>query len=104
MDFKVEESSGNVFEDLNLSNPEERVAKTEICIQIRRAIQSRKLTQLQAAKLLGLEQSKVSLLMNGRVSGFSLEKLMELLVSLNFNIEIIISPTLDKGHVKVALA
>jgi predicted XRE-type DNA-binding protein len=103
MEYKAEESCGNIFADLGLSHPEARAAKAELCIQIRRIIRDRKLTQTEAAKLLEVEQLKISQLMNGRVSGFSLGKFMHLLAILNCNIEIIIRPSSNKGHITVAV-
>jgi predicted XRE-type DNA-binding protein len=54
--------SKNVFADLGLSNPEERLAKAELVLQINRLIEQKKLTQVKVAKLLDIDQPKVSLL------------------------------------------
>ncbi len=91
--IEIEESSGNVFADLGLSNPEERLAKAELAIQIRRLIKEKKLTQAAAAKLLEITQPKVSLLMRGKLSGFSLERLFRLLYKLGQSITINIETT-----------
>jgi predicted XRE-type DNA-binding protein len=64
----VEESSGNVFADLGLSDPEERLAKADLAIAISREIESRDLTQAEAADLLGAAQPDVTNLMRGRLS------------------------------------
>jgi len=69
-------SSGNVFADLGLPNPEEALAKAELAHKIALLIQNKGLTQVQTAKLLGVDQPKVSALLRGRLSGFSLERLM----------------------------
>jgi predicted XRE-type DNA-binding protein len=81
-------SSGNVFADLGLPNPEEALAKAELANKITVLIQERGLTQLQAAKLLGVDQPKVSALVRGRLSGFSLERLMRFLLLLGQDIKI----------------
>lgn len=47
-----EESSGNVFEDLNIEHPEEALAKSELALQITKLIKKKKFTQKQAAKIL----------------------------------------------------
>jgi predicted XRE-type DNA-binding protein len=73
-------SSGNVFADLGLPNPEEALAKAELAHKIALLIQNKGLTQVQTAKLLGVDQPKVSALLRGRLSGFSLELLMRLLL------------------------
>src|SRR6266496_58251 len=81
-------SSGNVFADLGLPNPEEALAKSELAHKITLLIEGKGLTQAQAAKLLGVDQPKVSALIRGRLSGFSLERLMRLLLLLGQDIKI----------------
>lgn len=90
--IEFEESSGNVFADLGLQNPEECLAKADLAIQINKLIKKRKLKQKEAAALLGLDQPKVSALSRGRLSGFSIERLFRLLAILNQDIEIVIKP------------
>ena len=81
-------SSGNVFADLGLPNPEETLAKAEIAHRITVLIRDKGLTQVQTAKLLGVDQPKVSSLIRGRLSGFSLERLMRFLLLLGQDIKI----------------
>ncbi len=81
-------SSGNVFADLGLRNPEEMLAKAELAHKITRVIRDQGLTQVQAAKLLGVDQPKISALIRGRLSGFSLERLMRFLLLLGQDIRI----------------
>lgn len=91
-DLEIEESSGNVFADLGLPNPEECLVKADLAIQINRLIKKRKLKQKEAAKLLSLDQPKISALGRGRLSGFSVERLFRLLSILDQDIEIVIKP------------
>jgi predicted XRE-type DNA-binding protein len=86
-------SSGNVFADLGLPNPEEALAKAELANKISVLIQERKLTQAKAAKLLGIDQPKVSMLLRGRLTGFSLERLMRFLLLLGQDIKITVQAT-----------
>lgn len=88
----IEESSGNVFADLGVAYPEEYLVKAELAIQIYKLIKGRKLNQIDAAKLLGLDQPKISALSRGRLSGFSVERLFKLLAILDQDIEIVIRP------------
>src|ERR1035437_8051766 len=81
-------SSGNVFADLGLPNPEETLAKAELAHRITVLIRNKGLTQVQIAKLLGVDQPKVSSLIRGRLSGFSLERLMRFLLLLGQDIKI----------------
>jgi predicted XRE-type DNA-binding protein len=93
MSRKVEhtKSSGNVFADLGLLNPEERMLKAELAVQIRRIIEQKGWTQSQAAELIGLDQPKVSRLLRGQLSGFSVDRLFNVLNRLGHNIEVRIS-------------
>jgi len=81
-------SSGNVFADLGLRNPEEALAKAELAHKITVLIRDKGLTQVQTAKLLGVDQPKVSALIRGRLSGFSLERLMRFLLLFGQDINI----------------
>jgi predicted XRE-type DNA-binding protein len=81
-------SSGNVFADLNLPQANDLLAKAELAAKIIAEIQRRRLTQSQAATILGIDQPKISALKQGKLSGFSIERLMRLLLLLGRDIEI----------------
>ncbi len=95
---KVMTSSGNVFADLGIPNAEEYLAKAKIALRVCSIIHDRKLTQVQAAKLLGVDQPKVSALMRGRLDGFSAERLFRFLNALGRDVEIIIRPKRDNAR------
>jgi predicted XRE-type DNA-binding protein len=88
----IERSSGNVFADLGLKNPEELLAKAELVQRIADIIAERKLTQVRAAKILGIDQPKVSALLRGKLDGFSTDRLFRLLNALGRDVEIAIRP------------
>ena len=92
MKKKFEISKGNVFADIDLPNPEEALAKAELARQIHHIIKKRKLTQNKAAALLGIDQPKVSALIRGKLSGFSLERLLRFLNELGQDITINVKP------------
>jgi predicted XRE-type DNA-binding protein len=96
--IKVEQSSGNVYADLGITNPQEYYAKAQIAYRICAIIKQRKLTQRKAAKILKIDQPKISALMNGILDGFSSDRLFRFLNSLDQDIEIVIKPRtrLDK--------
>ena len=75
-DIKVTSSSGNVFADLNLSHPEERLAKATIALSIGDLIEKRGLTQAEAGAILGLPQSSVSNLVRGKLEKFTIDRLL----------------------------
>src|SRR4051812_23906327 len=88
----IETSCGNVFADLGLKNPEELLAKAELMQRISEIIAERKLTQARAAKLLGVDQPKVSALLRGKLDGFSLDRLFRFLNALGRDVEITVRP------------
>ncbi|HEV2386924.1 MAG TPA: helix-turn-helix transcriptional regulator [Candidatus Acidoferrales bacterium] len=73
--IQVKVGIGNVFADIGLPNPEERLAKADLAICITQAIQARSLTEIQAAGILKIDQPKISRLWRGQLSGFYTERL-----------------------------
>lgn len=89
---QIYKGSGNVFKDIGAEHPERLIARAQIMHRISEIIKERDLTQEKASKLLSIPQSKVSCLMNGKLSMFSLDHLFELLNALDRDVEIIIKP------------
>lgn len=83
-------SSGNVFADLGVSRPAEAFAKAELAHKIVSMVEDRGLTQAAAAKLLQVDQPKISALKRGRLAGFSLDRLVRFLVLLGHDVEIVV--------------
>ena len=88
--IKITKSSGNVFADLGLKDAKERLIKTKLALKINQILANRKLKQVAAAKILGVNQPKVSALANGRLKDFSIERLFEFLNKLDQDIDIIV--------------
>jgi predicted XRE-type DNA-binding protein len=82
--------SSNVFADLGFAEPEEELTKAQLASHIRQIIRRRRLTQRAAAALMGIDQPKVSALLNGRLANFSSDRLMRLLTALGQDVEIVI--------------
>ena len=100
------EGSGNIYEDLGFPDAEERLAKAKLAMRIENIIEKRKLKQIKAAEILGINQPKISALMNGRLSGFSIERLIHYLNLLDQDVEIVVktkpSRLTTHGRLKVA--
>jgi predicted XRE-type DNA-binding protein len=81
MAIKFTRSSGNVFRDLGYSAPEAEHlrVRAELMVALDRLIKRRRLTQAQAAKLLGVSQPRVSDLVRGQFHRFSIDALVEML-------------------------
>ncbi|MDP2957594.1 MAG: helix-turn-helix transcriptional regulator [Longimicrobiales bacterium] len=91
-DTTIHDSSGNVFQDMGMREAEERLAKAELARLVRREIAARRLTQAQAANLLGIQQPDVSDLVRGRLSRFSIARLERFLNAFDLEIRIQIGP------------
>jgi len=87
---RIVRSSGNVFADLGFADAGERQTKVRLAMAINEVLHRRGFTQEKAAELLGINQPKVSALSKYRLEGFSVERLMRLLTSLNQDVEIVI--------------
>jgi predicted XRE-type DNA-binding protein len=80
MNTSIQNSSGNVFIDLGFSPEEATVLqmRAELMADLRKLIEDRGITQAEAAKELGVSQSRVSDLVRGKWEKFSLEMLVTL--------------------------
>jgi predicted XRE-type DNA-binding protein len=94
-EIEVYSGSGNVFADLGLPDADELLIKAQLADQISDLIEERQLTQVEAAKLLGIDQPKVSALVRGRLSGFSTDRLFRFLNALGRDVEIRVVPNLQ---------
>jgi len=97
-------SSGNVFADLGLPSADDLLAKANLALHIRRTIKARKLTQVEAARLLGLDQPKISSIVNGRLEGFSTDRLMRFLNDLGCDVRISVSAPHPQARGQVVFA
>ena len=104
--MKITRSSGNVFADLELAAPEERLVKARLAAELASVITARKLTQRAAADLMGIDQPKVSHLLHGRLDGFSTDRLLNWLIALGRDVEIIVRTPRPRrpGRVRVRTA
>jgi predicted XRE-type DNA-binding protein len=76
--MKVTKSRGNVFSDLGFSLAEARNLRmrSQLMTALRKFIEKERLTQAEAAKRLKVTQPRVSDLMRGKISRFSLDTLV----------------------------
>lgn len=91
-DIEVHHGSGNVFVDLGLPNARELLLKAKLLSELNAAIDRMKLTQRAVAKQLGIDQPKVSALRNGKLGGFSTDRLIRYLNALDRDVEVIVRP------------
>ena len=87
---RVIPSSGNVFADMGLPDADELDTKVRLGAAICRIVERRKLTQVEVAAALGINQPKVSALLHYKLEGFSVERLMRFLTALGHDVEIVV--------------
>lgn len=105
--IRVEHSSGNVFTDIGIPSAEEHVAKAGLACRIGDAVRARRLTQANAARILRIDQPKISRLLRGQFSGFSIGRLMHFLTLLGRDVEIVVRTaprSRHQGHMRVVVA
>ena|SRR5208337_99682 len=106
-EITFEKSSGNVFADLDVPNPDEALLKAEVARHLAELIAGKGLAQAEVASLLNIDQPKVSALLRGRISGFSTDRPLRLVKDLGYDITV---ETREKprrrakGRLKVAFA
>ena len=89
--------SGNVFKDLGLPSPEDRLAKAKLAYKINRLIADQGMPQKDAAHFLGISRSKMTDLRNGRLKNFSIDYLVSLLGKLDPHIELAVQGYFQRG-------
>lgn len=77
-----EEGSDNVFADLELPDPDERLVKADLVMCIVDRLRVSGMTQDDMALLMGVEPRQVSRLLVGQLSGFSTDQLRRFVVLL----------------------
>src|SRR5262249_30197325 len=87
---RVTRGTGNVFADLGFPDAVERQAKLRLAYALNQVLDGRELSQVDAAKVLGVTQPKVSALRHYKLAGYSVERLMNLLTALEQDVEIVI--------------
>ena len=103
----IEQGSTNVYADLGMSDAEEMLVKAQLSAKIAEIIKNRKMTQVQAAELLGMPQPKLSNMLRGRFRGISEAKMLDCLTRLGRDVQIVVktaSRSRKTGHVSVLFA
>lgn len=94
----VTKSSGNVFADLALADPELLLLKADVAIALERALRSYPGSQAHAAAAAGLTQPQISRLARGDAMGFTIDRLLRSLFRLGYQIDLQITPPRDDGE------
>ena len=100
---RVIPSSGNVFADMGLPDADELDTKVRLGAAICRIVERRKLTQVEVAAALGINQPKVSALVHYKLEGFSVERLMRFLTALGHDVEIVVKAKRSTRSARLAV-
>ena len=103
-DSTVERGSGNVFADLDVPDADAHLLKAELVSSIDTIARQRRITQIEAARMLGLSQPDVSRLLRGDFRQYSLERLFRLLTALGRDIDIVIRQPRSANGGKLRIA
>ena len=95
----IEISSGNVFADIGVENADEMLVKAQLVASIQDILNSKNLTQTQAAKTLDLPQPELSRILQGHFRGISEAKMMDCITRLGRDVRIVIGPEHRAGQV-----
>ena len=95
---RVTSSTGNVFRDLGFSKEESEhlLVRADLLIQVQKAIESRRLKQAEAAKILRVTQPRVSDLLRGRIDLFSTDSLIDMLARLGVGVRLVVKTPRSK--------
>lgn len=94
MDTKITPASGNVFRDLGFDEAEAEHLRirSALMIAVRKVIEDRNLTQVDAAKLFGVTQPRISNIVRGRIDLFSIDIFVDMLARAGIHVEVVFSP------------
>ena len=94
MPLGMRSASKNLYRDLGFSDTEAENLKgrSDLMIRLTEIIESRGLTQQEAAKLLGVTQPRISDLMRGKIDRFSIDGLVEMLGHIGIGVRFILKP------------
>jgi predicted XRE-type DNA-binding protein len=100
---KITRGSGNVFADMGLPDAAELNTKARLGAAIHHIVEGRRLSQAEIAATLCVNQPKVSALLNYKLEGFSVERLMHFLVALGHDVEIVVKAKPRSRSARIAV-
>ncbi|HLQ25914.1 MAG TPA: helix-turn-helix transcriptional regulator [Acidiferrobacterales bacterium] len=85
---KITHGSGNVFKDLGFPEAENLKLRSELMIKIENFVEKNGLTQQEAARVLGITQPWLKLLLKDKIEKFSLDALVNMLARAGLRVEL----------------
>jgi len=88
----IEHGSGNVFADLGFENADELLAKAQLVRAICESMKASGVSVGELAARVDAEEAKLSRLLKGVTDGYTTDRLLRMLNSLDQDVEIIVRP------------
>lgn len=89
-DDAIVRGTDNIFADLGFPDAETHLLKARLVTKIRHLLEAEKMTQVQAAKRIGVSQPDISRLLRGEFREYSVDRLMRFLTVLGCEVEIVV--------------
>lgn len=85
-------TTGSVFNDLGFNEAEAENLKIRAALMnaIEKYIQDKKLTQSEAAKLMGVYQPRINDLLQGKIDKFTIDMLVNMLAKVHVSVSLVI--------------
>ena len=102
--MEFERGSTNAYADLGLPDADEMLVKAQLASKIHEIIERRRLSQIQAARIVGMPQPKLSGLLRGQFRGISETRMLNCLTRLGRDVKIVVGPARRRsgtGHIEV---
>lgn len=90
--MEIETGSTNVYADLGRPDADEMLVKAQLATRIAEIIKQRRLTQVEAADIVGMPQPKLSGMLRGQFRGISETKMLNCLTRLGRDVTIVVGP------------
>ncbi len=91
-DTAIRRASKNVFADLGYADADTHLLKAQLMSRVQDTLQDRKLTQTEAARIMGVSQPDVFRMLRGQFRDLSVERIMRMLTKLGCEVEIVVKP------------
>jgi predicted XRE-type DNA-binding protein len=95
--------SGNVFADLRIADAETHLLKAQLVARLQEVIRTKKVTQTEAAALMGVSQPDVSRVLRGHFRDISVERLVLFLTRLGCTVDIVVKPANKRAFAPIHL-
>jgi len=96
--MKIEKGSNNVYADIGMPDAGEMLVKAHLAAKIGEIVKQRRLTQQQAAEILGMTQPKLSNMLRGQFRGISEARMLDCLNRLGRDVEIVVRKATRSKH------